>query len=282
MKVTVQDILGIKRTGGKVTMLTCYDYPMALLEDRAGVDVQLVGDSVGTNVLGYPDEKSVTMDDMLHHLKAVARGAQHSFVLCDMPFRSYTSPEQALANARRLMAAGADGVKIEGEQAILPITAALVEAGIPVCGHIGYTPQTVGIRAEVQGKDFNRATELITAAQQIERAGACMIVLELIPEALARIITGRLNIPTIGIGGGRFCDGQVQVIHDIAGLSSKVFRHTKAYDRLGERYLELMSAYAAEVRQAQFPTERNASRLSEETLQRLNAWLAEQGPGNRG
>ncbi len=270
------DFLENKRRGEKITMLTAYDYPTALLQSRAGVEIVLVGDSVGRNMLGYESEIEVTMMDMLHHTRAVARGAGNAYVLGDMPYKSFDTSETALDNARKFLDAGANGIKIEGERDVLAQVAHVADAGIDVCAHIGYTPQTDGIKATVQGKDFDRARELITIARQLEDAGAGMIVFELIPELLAKEITAVLSIPTIGIGAGQYCDGQVQVYCDILGLSDKIFRHAKAYDNIGERSLEAFAAYIDDVTGGRFPTSENSSRLPDDVAQALQDWLKKQ------
>ncbi|MFZ5564135.1 MAG: 3-methyl-2-oxobutanoate hydroxymethyltransferase [Thermodesulfobacteriota bacterium] len=268
----LSDFATDKRQGRKIIMLTAYDYPTALLEDRAGVDILLVGDSVGRNMLGYASELEVTMEDMLHHVRAVARGAKQAHVMADMPFRSCDTPALALENARRFLEAGARSVKIEGEQDMADRIKYVVDGGVPVCAHIGYTPQTSG-KAAVQGKDIDRAIALIDAALRLEAAGAAMVVFELIPELLAKEITALLSIPTIGIGAGRFCDGQVQVYCDIVGLSERVFRHAKAYDALGRRYQDAFAAYAAEVRSGAFPTSANAAALPDDVAAQVKEWI---------
>ncbi|MDY6903139.1 MAG: 3-methyl-2-oxobutanoate hydroxymethyltransferase [Thermodesulfobacteriota bacterium] len=261
-----------KQQNEKIVMLTAYDYPTAVFEDRAGVDILLIGDSVGRNLLGYESERDVTMADMLHHVKAVARGASQAYVMADMPFQAAETSDIALENARRFLDAGAHGVKMEGETNMVDQIAHVVAAGIDVCAHIGYTPQTVD-RAAVQGKDFERAKALITVARQLQDAGAEMIVFELIPELLAKEITAVLDIPTIGIGAGRYCDGQVQVYCDILGLSGQVFRHAKAYDDLGTRYQEIFTQYVNEVKALKFPTKDNSAALSEEVAEQVRQWL---------
>jgi len=276
MKITIQELMRRKHSGPKIVMLTSYDYPTARLEDACGVDVQLIGDSVGTNVLGLADVSQVTVNDMVHHVKAVSRGVQRSFVLCDMPFHSFDTPDAALDNARRLIDAGADGVKMEGEAEALAQIGRVAGAGIAVCAHIGYTPQTNGAKASVQGKDIARAKELLTAARQLEEAGARMMVLELIPEMLAAEITRRAGIPTIGIGAGRFCDGQVQVIYDIAGMSERVYRHAKAYGNLAGEMSRIISSYAGDVQAGTFPAESNVSKIPDDVLRQVQVWLAKQ------
>ncbi len=274
MKISIESLIARKKRGPKIVMLTSYDFPTAQIEESCGVDVQLVGDSVGTNILGYPDVSHVTVADMAHHVAAVSRGAGRSFVLCDMPYHSFETPSQALETARRLTEAGADGVKMEGEN-VLDQIGAVANAGIAVCAHIGYTPQTKS-RAAVQGKDFARARELLQKAAAIDSAGASMLVLELIPERLAGEITRLISIPTIGIGAGRLCDGQVQVILDILGMSERTFRHAKAYQALSGQMKQAVSEYAAEVRASQFPGDDHVSRLPDETFQRICGFIDEQ------
>lgn len=277
MKMQVGDLLDKKKRGAKIVMLTCYDYPTAVLENACGVDVLLVGDSVGTNVLGYGDVTEVTMEDMLHHVRAVARGTVRSFLLGDMPFRSFDTVESAQRNAARMVEGGADGIKMEGESEVIEQLQRVASAGIPVCAHIGYTPQTDGERPSVQGKDAERAIELLEIACRLEDAGAAMMVLELIPERLSAEISARLTIPTIGIGAGRFCDGQVQVVQDILGLSPRVFRHAKAYGEASQLFTKVLKSYAEEVRNGAFPEEKNASRLPDEVIDAVKRWC-EQNP----
>lgn len=272
MKLTKDEILQ-RKNKIKIAMLTSYDYPTACLLDRCSIDIQLVGDSVGTNVLGYPDVSSVTMADMLHHLKAVARGAKHSFILCDMPFESCRTREDALANAHILCHAGADGVKIESEKCAIDKIAYVASAGIAVCAHIGYTPQTPGLSPSIQGKNLPRAIELIQLAWKCQRAGAFMIVLELIPEDLAKLITQSLEIPTIGIGAGRFCDGQVQVILDILGISQMPLRHVKTYSDASRTFSDAVKSYISEVRDTSFPTEKQIVSMPQNIIDQVKEWM---------
>ncbi len=268
----LSDFRAMKQQGRKITMLTAYDYPTAVFQDRAGVDIMLIGDSVGRNMLGYASELEVTMEDMVHHVRAVARGVENGHVMADMPYRSFDTPELALKNARRFLEAGAHSVKIEGEQEMADRIRYVVNSGIEVCAHIGYTPQTRG-KAAVQGKDFERARDLIEAARRLEEAGAAMVVFELIPELLAKEITALVSIPTIGIGAGRYCDGQVQVYCDILGLSSRIFRHAKAYDDLGGRYREIFAAYVQDVVSGRFPTSENSAVLPADVAAKIRAWV---------
>ena len=270
MKISKENLQLRKINGPKITMLTCYDYPTAKLLDECGIDVLLIGDSVGTNILGYSDVSMVTVSDIVHHLKAVARGAKKSFILGDMPFGSFKTQTLALENARLFMQAGADGVKIETEKESIETIAHVASSGIPVCAHIGYTPQTPGLSASVQGKDIERAQELIALARQSEKAGAFMIVLELIPEKLSRLITDLLTIPTIGIGAGRYCDGQVQVILDTLGLSEKIFRHAKKYAEGSELIKDAATQYIYEVHNGIFPAEKNSAPMPDDVFNALS------------
>ena len=249
---------GMKRAGQPIVMLTCYDYPTAVLEEEAGVDVVFVGDSVGTNILGYASEQEVTMADMVHHLRAVRRGVKRAYLMVDMPFGSYDTPEVALANARVFLAAGADGVKLEGGREQAGTVQALTERGIDVCAHIGFTPQTLGSKGRVQGRSSEGARELVESALALEGAGAMMIVLELVTQQVARLITERLRIPTIGIGSGQFCNGQVLVVNDLLGISPVARKITKRYQEFGELTLQALRRYCDDVRGGQFPTDENA------------------------
>jgi len=220
-KITVSDLM-VKKRRVKITMITAYDYPTAQMVDQAGIDIILIGDSLGMVVLGYPSTVSVTMEEMLHHSKAVTRAVRYAFVIGDMPFMSYqTSIEKAIENAGRFIKEGmCDAVKLEGGSEVVPIVKAIGNAGIPVCAHIGLTPQTATKLGgfKVQGKDAQSARSLINSAKELENAGAFMVVMECIPDVIASRITDDLNIPTIGIGAGRDCDGQVLVYHDTVGL----------------------------------------------------------------
>ena len=227
-----------------ITVLTCYDYPTACMQDDACIDIVFVGDSVGTNILGYKSEKEVTMADMLHHLKAVRRGVTDAYLLVDMPYASDCNVKQAVANANLFLDAGADGVKLEGGTEKVPIVTALSEQGIEVCAHIGHNPQIHGTKAATHGKTFAKAKELIQTATALADAGAKLIVLEKITEEISQIITDTLNIPTIGIGAGRFCDGQVLVINDILGIGTP-FKHAKRYQDYNQLTLEAISQLQA-------------------------------------
>jgi 3-methyl-2-oxobutanoate hydroxymethyltransferase len=266
-----------KRAGLPITMLTCYDYPTARLQDRAGIDIVFVGDSVGTNVLGYASEREVTMADMLHHLRAVRRGVQRAYLLADLPYGAYATPALALDNARRLLEAGADGVKLEGGREQVATVEALVRQGIAVCGHIGYTPQTLGEpgrRPAVQGRRGAEAIALVESALALEQAGLALLVLELVPEPLARLITGRLTIPTIGIGAGRFCDGQVLVVNDVLGITPFRLKLAKRYQEYDATTLAAIEQYRHEVEHRLFPGEEHTFGMAADELAQVEEWLA--------
>jgi 3-methyl-2-oxobutanoate hydroxymethyltransferase len=257
-----------------IVMLTCYDYPTALLQDEAGVDVIFVGDSVGTNVLGYASETEVTMEDMLHHLRAVRRGVLRAYLLVDMPHGSYATPDLARQNAEAFLAAGADGVKLEGGHDQVEVVRELTAAGIEVCGHIGFTPQTLGSRGKVQGKSSEQGRILVEAAARLSAAGVTMLVLELVTEQVAALITDRIAAPTIGIGSGRYCDGQVLVVNDILGVSPFARKLHKRYAEWQEIAGTAIREYVDEVRTHRFPTEANAFPADLEELARLEEMLA--------
>jgi 3-methyl-2-oxobutanoate hydroxymethyltransferase len=265
-----------KQAQQKITMLTGYDYPTACLEDQAGIDIILVGDSVGTNVLGYASEREVTMADMVHHLKAVRRGVAQAYLLVDLPYQSYDTPQLALENATTLLAHGADAVKLEGGIEQVETIRHLSAQGISVCGHIGFTPQTLhhpGRKARVQGRSFSQATALLESAIAVEQAGVELIVLELIPEPLGKAITECLRIPTIGIGAGRFCDGQVLIIHDLLGLTPFHLRFVKRYQQSRELTLQAMTQYKHDVEQGLFPSDEMAFEMDEDEHLKVQQWM---------
>jgi 3-methyl-2-oxobutanoate hydroxymethyltransferase len=271
-----------KQAQQKITMLTGYDYPTACLEDQAGIDIILVGDSVGTNVLGYASEREVTMEDMLHHLKAVRRGVAQAYLLADLPYQSYTTPQLALTNATALLAHGADAVKLEGGVEQVETVRRLTAQGIAVCGHIGFTPQTLhqpGRKARVQGRSSSQAIALLESAIALEQAGAQLLVLELIPEALGKAITECLSIPTIGIGAGRFCDGQVLIIHDLLGLTPFHLRFVKRYQQYRELTLQAMAQYKHEVEEGLFPSGETAFEMDEDERLKVEQWVQQSRQG---
>ena len=269
-RITVTDIAKLYADGKRIPMLTAYDFPTAQLIDEAGIPLILVGDSVGEVMLGYDSTVRVTMTEMLHHTRAVVRGAQRALVVGDMPFLSYATPDEALENAGRfLQDGGAQAVKIEGGVRSARIVEALVRAGIPTMGHIGWTPQAkhgMGGKVRVQGKSRDQARALLHDALAIQEAGAFSMVLELVPDALAAAITERLRVPTIGIGAGAGTSGQVLVVTDLLGLGSFVPRHARPYARLRETILEAAQSYAADVTAGTFPGPDNVTHMDAEVL----------------
>lgn len=271
---TLNDFLRMKKDGEKIVMLTAYDYPSARLAEEAGVDVILVGDSLGMVVLGYDSTVPVTMADMIHHTRAARRGAGKTFVVTDMPFLSYQiSPAQALENAGRLVQeGGCEAVKVEGGEEIAAQVRALTRAGIPVCAHVGLTPQSATALSgyKVQGRTAEAANKLLRDALALEEAGAFMIVLECIPVQVAQLVTGRLSIPTIGIGAGAACDGQVLVWHDTLGMFDRFTpKFVKKFETLGAKAKEAVGAYAREVREGAFPGPEHTFTMNEAELKRI-------------
>lgn len=257
-QVTLATLARKKARGEKIAMLTAYDYPTALLVDAAGVDLTLVGDSLGMEELGYDTTLPVTMDIMVHHAKAVRRGTRRALLVVDMPFLSYqVNADEAVRNAGRLMQeAEAGAVKLEGGVAIAPVIARLVSAGIPVMGHIGFTPQSVHqIGLKKQGKDEAGAAQVMADAQAVQDASAFAVVLELIPDALAARVTETLTIPTIGIGAGSSCDGQVLVTSDLIGLrpDRTPLKHVRRYAEVGADIARALQAYREDVAAGRFP-----------------------------
>ncbi len=274
MKNTVLTFQQMKEKKEKISMLTAYDYSTAKLEDEAGVNSILVGDSLGNVVLGYEDTISVTMEDMIHHGAAVSRGAKNALVIVDMPFMSYqTSVYDAVVNAGRLMKeARAGAVKLEGGSRVCPQIKAIVEAGIPVCAHLGLTPQSINAFGgfKVQGKTEAAAKQLIEDAKAIEEAGAFAVVLEGIPRKVADLITDRLTIPTIGIGAGNGCDGQVLVYQDMLGMFSDFTpKFVKRYEDIGEKMKKAFAKYIEEIQSGVFPGEENEYKIDDDIIEKL-------------
>ncbi|GEA14590.1 3-methyl-2-oxobutanoate hydroxymethyltransferase [Moorella sp. E308F] len=264
-KITLPQLQAMKERGEKITMVTTYDYPSALLADQAGMDMLLVGDSLGMVVLGYQSTVPVTMDEMVHHTRAVMRANPAALVVADLPFLSYqASVTDAVYNAGRLVKeGGADAVKLEGGRAMVPMVRAIVDAGIPVMGHLGLTPQSVvqlgGYR--VQGREKDAADRIAADAEALVEAGVFSLVLECVPADLARRITAELPVPTIGIGAGPDCDGQVLVYHDLLGLFDRFQpKFVKRYVNLGEAIVKALADYREEVRQGKFPGEEHSFR----------------------
>jgi 3-methyl-2-oxobutanoate hydroxymethyltransferase len=273
-KVTLAELQQKKDRGEKITMMTAYDYPSAGLVDEAGIDTILVGDSLGMVVLGYDSTVPVTMDEMIHHCKAVRRAVRSGFIIGDMPFLSYQAGlDRAIENAGRFIKeAGSDAVKLEGGSEMAPVVKAIVRAGIPVCAHIGLTPQTATMLSgfKVQGKDAESARVQVRSAKDLEEAGAFMIVMECIPDLVAARITRELRIPTIGIGAGRDCDGQVLVYHDLVGLFARFTpKFVKQYVNLSPLIKEALAQYKSDVEKSTFPGPEHTFSMAPEEAEKI-------------
>ena len=274
MKNTTTSIMQMKNSGHKISMLTAYDYTTSRLLDEAGVNTILVGDSLGNVILGYEDTISVTVEDMIHHSAAVARGAKNALVVTDLPFMSYqTSVYDAVVNAGRLMKEGRAGaVKLEGGKEVCPQIKAIVSAGIPVVAHLGLTPQSINTFGgfKVQGKTEAAAKKLIEDAKAVEEAGAFLLVLECVPAKLAKLVTESINIPTIGIGAGAGCDGQVLVIYDMLGMFSDFKpKFVKHFANAGDVIREAVKTYIAEIDDGTFPAEEHCYKIDDEVIDKL-------------
>ncbi len=276
-RITTTALAAMKAAGEPIVMITAYDAPAARLVEAAGVDVILIGDSLGMTVLGYDSTLPVTMDDMLRATSAVSRATSRVLVVADMPFMSYqASAEDALRNAGRFLAeGGAHAVKLEGGAAVAELVGLMTDAGIPVMGHVGLTPQSVNVFGgyKLQGRDTDSAVRLVEDCLALEAAGALAVVLELVPAELAALISEELTIPTIGIGAGAGCDGQVQVFHDILGLGTFTPKHAKRYAEVGSTITKVVAAYAADVRSVAFPGEAQFSHLDAEVVAELERLL---------
>jgi len=273
-KITIQDILSLKNKR-KITMLTAYDYPLASLIDKAGIDMILVGDSVANVVLGLNSTTQVGMAEMIHHAKAVTRAVKHALVIGDMPYESYqVNPAESVNNARRFMdEAKCDAVKLEWFDRCLEVTAQIIKAGIPVMGHIGLTPQTADKLGgfKVQGKDAEAAQRLIEQAQALEKLGCFSVVLECVPDKIAQVITERIKIPTVGIGAGINCDGQVLVSYDALGLFERFTpKFVKKYVNLSPLILQAIEEYKKEVIEGKFPAKEHSFTIKEEEFKKIN------------
>ncbi len=273
-KLTIPDILQMKKEGKKIAMLTAYDFPLASFADKADIDIILVGDSLGMVVLGYENTIPVTMEEMLHHTKAVKRALRHALLVGDMPYMSFhKSPDDAVSNAGRFIKeAGCDAVKVEYYPGVMAITEAIVKAGIPVMGHIGLTPQTVTQLGgfKVQGRESKTAQALVESAVAFENAGCFSIVLECVPDKVAQIITNKLKIPAIGIGAGPYCDGQVLVTHDMLGLFERFLpKFAKQYVNLAPQIIAAMKKFKEEVESGVFPDEAHSFTIREEELKKV-------------
>ncbi|ACZ42308.1 3-methyl-2-oxobutanoatehydroxymethyltransferase [Thermobaculum terrenum ATCC BAA-798] len=278
-KVTIQDLIRLKQKDEPIVMVTAYDYPTALLADRAGIDVILVGDSIGNNVLGYEHTLQVSMDEMISHSRAVSKATERALIVGDMPYMSYQpSDRDAVLNAGAFMRdAEVDAVKLEGGTAVLSRIKAIIAAGIPVMGHIGLTPQSFSLLGgyRVQGRDSGSALRLLNEALALQDAGIFALVLEAVPAPVAKAITERLEIPTIGIGAGPYCDGQVLVFHDIFGLSQRSLpKFAKRYVDLSKHILKGFCMYKEDVKSRKFPDEEHSYSLSPEELNKFQQALS--------
>lgn len=274
MRTSVTQIRDMKQKGEKIAMLTAYDYSTAKLIDEVGIPLILVGDSLGMVVLGYESTIPVTMDEMIHHTKAVVRGSSKALVVGDMPFMTYqVSIEDTLRNAARfIQEGGAQSVKLEGGENMAPTVERIVSCGIPVMGHIGLTPQSINQLGgfKVMGKTTEAAVRLIRDAEALDEAGVFSIVLECVPEPLSKLITEKVSVPTIGIGAGKFCDGQVQVINDLLGLFADfVPKHAKQYVRLMDDIKKATSDYMADVQNGTFPTDKQSYAMDESIISEI-------------
>ncbi len=274
MKNTAATLMSQKQSGEKITMLTAYDYTTACIADECGVNSILVGDSLGMVMLGYDTTLPVTMEDMIHHTKAVSRGAKNAFIVGDMPFMSYqTSVYDAVVNAGRLIKeGGAHAVKLEGGAAVCPQIKAIVDSSIPVVAHLGLTPQSVNAFGgfKVQGKTYDKAKQIIDDALKIQEAGACAVVLECVPADLAAIITEKLTIPTIGIGAGAQCDGQVLVYQDMLGMTAgHTPKFAKLFADVGALMRDGFKTYISETQSGEFPAAEHTFKIDSEIIEKL-------------
>ena len=275
-RLSVKDILNKKKLREKITMLTAYDFPLGQLVDAAGIDIVLVGDSLANVVLGLESTREVGMEEMIHHARAVNRAVKRAMLIGDMPYSAYQEhPREAVKNAKRfIVEAGCDAVKLEWFDECLPVAQDIIRAGIPVMGHVGLTPQTADKLGgfKVQGKDAASAQKLMEHARELEEAGCFSLVLECIPDKIARLITQELSVPTIGIGAGVHCDGQVLVTHDILGLSERLHpKFVKQYVHLGPLIVHALKQFRNEVVTGQFPEDHHSFHIAEEEVKKLTS-----------
>lgn len=274
MKKTLEYLKAKKKNNQKISALTAYDYPTTRILEDAGIDMIILGDSVGTNMLGYRDETEVTLDDMIHHTKAVCRGMKDIFLVVDLPYKTYETPESAVKNAKILVETGADAVKFEGIKE--DILVALKESNINVMCHIGLNPQHDQQRMKegkiAKGKLFSEAKELFEGAILLEKAGADLMILEKIPGKISGIITRNVTIPTVGIGAGKFCDGQVLIINDLLGISERKFKHVPSYINMRELMINTVQRYSRELDEGLFPNEKQTNIIDENEYRAVESW----------
>ncbi len=277
MEKTLEYLIDKKRNKRKITALTSYDYPTTVLLEAANIDMIILGDSVGTNILGYENETQVTMDDMIHHTRAVCRAKKDIFLVVDLPYNTHETPEDAVRNAAKLVDIGADAVKFEGIKE--NIVTALKNNSINVMCHVGLNPQydqdDMKHGKISKGKVFDEAVKLIEGSRRLENAGADLIILEKIPEKISGIITHNLNIPTIGIGAGKYCDGQVLIINDLLGISEKKYKHVPGYGNLRRSILEILDRYREDTEKGTFPAHEHINIIKEEEYQKVEKWCME-------
>jgi len=284
-KVTIHTLCEKKRNRQPITWLTAYDYPTAHLEEQAGIDIILVGDSIGMTVLGFDSTLPVTMDLLIPHTQAVRKGAPDVFLIGDMPYMSYQiSPQEAIRNSGRFMAeCGCDAVKLEGGREVLDTVKALVKATIPVVGHLGLTPQSIAMLGgfKAQGRDASTAMRIIEDAQALEEAGVCMILLEAVPPEVSKIVTERAQVPVIGIGAGPYVDGQCLIIHDMLGMFEAFTpKFVKKYANIAEQIVKALEAFKEDVNKEQFPGPEHCYKMPEAEVQKLQQMLR-QRPGEK-
>lgn len=277
MKKTLAYLREKKRNNQKISALTSYDYPTTLLLEEADIDMIILGDSVGTNILGYSDETEVTLDDMIHHARAVCRAKKDVFLVVDLPYKTYETPGEAVENARKLTKAGADAVKFEGIKT--DILGALKENNIDVMCHIGLNPQHDQERMKqgrvAKGKLSGEAVELLEGALLLEKCGADLIILEKIPERVSKIITQNLKMPTVGIGAGKYCDGQVLIVYDLFGINERKFKHNPEYINLRQLMIDTARKYKQEVEEGTFPSERHVNVIHDAEYDKIRSWCLE-------
>ncbi len=274
MKKTLNYLKEKKESKQKISVLTSYDYPTTMILEEANIDMIILGDSVGTNILGYQNETEVTLNDMIHHTKAVCRAKKDIFLVVDLPYKTYETPEEAVKNAKKLSKAGADAVKFEGIKE--DILLALKGNNINVMCHIGLNPQHDQEKMKqgkiAKGKGFDEATELIKGALLLEKAGADLMILEKIPGKISKIITQNIKVPTIGIGAGKYCDGQVLIIYDLLGINSRKFKHSPDYINIREIMKTTINRYQREIEESIFPDETHTNKIDDVEYKKIEEW----------
>jgi 3-methyl-2-oxobutanoate hydroxymethyltransferase len=279
MKKTLEYLKNKKKNSQKISALTSYDYPTTLILEKAGIDMIILGDSVGTNILGYKNETQVTMDDMIHHTKAVSRAIKDIYLVADLPYKSHETAIDAVKNAKKLAEAGADAVKFEGIKA--NILQALKENKIDVMCHIGLNPQYDQEKMKAgtvsQGKVFQDAVKLLEGAKLLEKNGMDLIILEKIPERISKLITENIKTPTIGIGAGKYCDGQVLIINDLLGINDRIYKHVPKYVNLQETIINTVKRYQFEIETGVFPDKENINIIKNEEYKKVEAWCMKNG-----